>query len=424
MGLWHRLTRAADDGLDARVAVIGAGFVGRNVVARLAATPGMRPALVVNRTVEAGRQAYALAGFDPAVVLVSDDPEALAVALADRRPAVAPIPGVLRALDLDVAVEATGAVGYGALAALDALESGTHVVTMNAEADVTLGALLARTAAANGTVYTIADGDQPGVLLRLAEEVTGMGFEVVAALNCKRHLDTHQTPATGASYGTRDGTSSVVTTSAGDGTKMNIENATVANATGLLPERRGMHGVATDRDHVVEDVLASLSTRSAVDYTLGGDFGAGVLVIGHAQLSDSESAALRYYKMGSGPHYAFYRPYHLVHLEVAVSIAEVVLDGDRLGAPVERPVAEVVTLAKRDLAPGDALDGIGGFDCYGQIDTVERASGLLPIGLADHARVVRAVPRDEPVPLDAVEIDADADAVRLRARQDQLLAGG
>lgn len=423
MGIWRRMAHRAETAGNVSVAVVGAGFVGRGVVHQLQRSTGMRPALVVNRTVDRAVEAWTMAGHDAADVLTSDDPASLAQAVADGRPAVTPSPQVLPEVSgVDVVVEVTGTMGYAAHAILACLEAGLPVVSYNAEVDATVGHLLHDAARRGGAVYTIADGDQPGVLMRHMEFVTGMGFEIAAALNCKRNLDVHQNPDDSARYSARDGTSLLMTTAFGDGTKMQVENAVVANLTGLVPDCRGMHGVRTTLDSAVGDVLGAVSQRGVVDFTLGGDFAAGVAVIAHA--ADEEVAApyLRFLKMGDGPDYLFFRPYHLVHLEVPITIAEVALDGHGLGTPVGPPVADVVAVAKRPLSAGDQLDGIGGFGCYGHADTAERARGFLPVGLSAHARLVKQVAQDDPIPLDAVELDEAADVVRLRQQQDALVA--
>lgn len=424
MGIWQRMEQRAQR-RDVAVAVVGAGFVGRGVVYQLQRSIGMRPALVVNRSVERAVDAFVLAGWPGGDVVVSDDPVTLGEAVGNGRPAVTSSPGALPEVrGVDVVVEVTGAIGYGARTILGCLEGGQDVVSLNAEVDATVGHLLHDTAQRHGAIYTIADGDQPGVLLRLMDFVRGMGFQVTAALNCKRNLDVHQNPDDSARYSARDGTSVLMTTAFGDGTKMQVENAVVANLTGLVPDRRGMHGVRTTLATAVEDVLGTVSHRGVVEFTLGGDFAAGVCVIAHAPDPEVAGPYMRFLKMGEGPDYLFFRPYHLVHLEVPITVAEVVLDRHGLGLPAGSPVADVVAVAKRDLGPGDPLDGIGGFGCYGHVDTVQRAEGLLPVGLSAHARMTRSVRRDEPIPLDAVELDTDADIVRLRRRQDELVTAG
>ena len=418
MGIWQRWQ---DSGRQASVAVVGAGFIGRGLVYRLERTPNMSPALVVNRTVESGILTYKLAGRDPDQVVVSDEPAELAEAINSGTPAVTSSVDALIALDtIDIVVEATGALDYGARVVLGSIEADKHVVSMNAELDATIGFLLHDAARRQGVVYSISDGDQPGVMLRQAEFVQGMGFEITAAINCKKNLDIYQDPDASRGYANRDATSLTMTTAFGDGTKMQIENAVVANAMGLVPDRRGMHGVSTDLANACTDIMAVLNRRGVVEYTLGGDFGGGIGIIGYAEDAEMVQPYMRYSKMGDGPDYFFFRPYHLIHFELPVTIAEVLLDGRPLGGPSAAPVADVVAIAKRDLKPGDALDGIGGFACYGHIDTVEGATGLLPIGLAEHGRITKAVKKDHPVELDGVDLDTSAEIVKLREQQNGL----
>lgn len=413
--------RAGSHG-EVAVAVVGAGFIGRGVVAQLLQAPGMRPAVLVNRTIDRALDVWRVAGVDPASVVVDDDPARIAAAVAEGRPTVTSDAAVLPEITgVDVVVEATGAMDHGARVILDALVAGRDVVSMNAEVDATIGTLLRAEADRTGAVYTLGDGDQPGVLLRHLEFVAGMGFEVVAALNCKRNLDIHQNPTDSRPYAERDGTSELMTTAFGDGTKMQIENACVANLSGLVPDRRGMHGVRTTVEHAVTDVLPVLARRGVVEYTLGGDFGGGVAVIAHGE-GELIQPYMRYSKMGEGPDYLFFRPYHLLHFEVPWTIADVILDRQMLGEPRSTPVAEVVAVAKKPLVAGERLDGIGGYCVYGHIDTVAGATGFLPVGLAEHATANRSLPADEPVPLDAVDLDGDALLVQLRRRQETLVA--
>jgi predicted homoserine dehydrogenase-like protein len=258
-------------------------------------------------------------------------------------------------------------------------------------------------------------------MLRTHSWVRAMGFEPIVVANCKRHLDRHQNPTTSAPYAERDGTSVETTTAAGDGTKLQIECAVVANVTGFVPDCRGMHGVPTTLERAVDDLRAVESRDHVVEFTLGGDFGAGVFVVGRTHDHEVVARSLRFYKMGSGPDYLFFRPHTLVQFEIAETIADAWINGHALATPAGPPVAEVVTMAKCDLRAGEALDGIGGFTCYGAIDTISRARGLLPIAFA-HGAVLRTnVPRDAPIPLDAVDIDESSEIITLRRRQDVLI---
>lgn len=412
MTLWQRLRARSEDLGDATVAVLGAGYVGTGVVHTVAGAPGMRPSIVVNRTPE--RAVAALAGLGIAAddVIVSDRPDELRRALRAGIPAVTTDVAPLTELPIDVAVEATGALDHGTESILTLLGAGIDVVSFNAEVDALLGLRFHQLARSNDAVYTIADGDQPGALFRLQHQVESMGFAVTAMLNCKRHLDVHQNPDSGAGYAARDTTSAIMTTAFGDGTKMQVEQAVVANATGLVPDVRGMHGIETTIERAAVDIPAVLGTEGRVDFTLGGDFGAGVGIVARHHHGELHERALRFYKMGDGPDYFFFRPFHLVHLEAPTTIAEVVLDRMPL-ASVDRPhVSEVVAMAKRDLRAGERLDCIGGFTSYGLADTTDRARGHLPVGLVEFAVVEADVPIDQPIPLDSVRLDEDRTVVR------------
>ena len=416
MGIWERWHEATPR---ANIAIAGAGFIGRGLAYRLERTPGINPALIINRTVESGVLAYKLAGRDPNDVIVSDDANELASAIASGTAAVtSSIEASLELEEIDVVVEATGALDYGARVVLSSIEAGKHVVSMNAELDATIGSLIHDAARRHDVVYTISDGDQPGVILRQADFVRGMGFEITAAINCKRNLDVYQDPEASRGFASRDSTSITMTTAFGDGTKMQIENAVVANVLDLVPDRRGMHGVRTDLANACDDIMSVLTRRGVVEYTLGGDFGGGIGIIGYAEDAEMVQPYMRYSKMGDGPDYFFFRPYHLIHFELPVTIAQVLLDKQPLGTISGPPVTDVIAIAKRDLSPGDELDGIGGFACYGHIDAAESAAGLLPIGLAEHGRITRPVKKDDPIPLDGVDLDAAANIVKLREQQD------
>jgi len=411
MGTWNRLARREAERGKEPIAVVGAGYVGTGVVHSIAQSLGMRPAIVVNRNLERATAAYTSLGHAPADILASDQTTELSAAIEAGQPCVTPDADILTSLPISVVVEATGALDYGTETILSLLASGRHVVSFNAECDALLAWRFHEAARAAGVIYTIADGDQPGVLFRLKQEVEAMGFEPTAYLNCKRHLDVHQNPETGAGYAARDTTSAHMTTAFGDGTKMQVEQAVVANATGTIPDVRGMHGIESTVATAAVDIPAVLSAPGRVDFTLMGDFGAGVGIVARHPNADLHQQAMGFYKMGPGPDYFFFRPYHLVHLEIPLTIAELLLDGEPL-ITVDAPhVAEVVAMAKKDLARGEALDCIGGFSAYGHIDTAEGATGMLPVGLVEYATMTVDVAIDEPIPLSSVELDTSKTVV-------------
>lgn len=421
MTLYSRLQKQEDRGRTIKVAVTGAGLIGSGIARQINLTPAMRCALVVNRSVERAVQSHVRAGREASEIVVSDDANILHRAIRDDRPAITSRIDVLAELkELDVVVEATGAVDYGAKVALHAIAGGSHVIMMNAETDCTVGCVLKHKADEAGVVYSNSDGDQPGVLKRLTDFVAGIGLEIVAAVNCKGFMDIHATPETIRDWAEKQNTSLPMTTAFTDGTKMNIENAVLCNATGLTPEIRGMHGVKTRMESALEDCLAVFEKRGLVDYTLGGNFGGGVFVIGFGDDPVMVEPYLKYLKMGNGPNYLFYRPYHLCHMETPFSVAEAVLDHEPTIAPQGSPVAEVIAVAKRDLSAGEVLDGIGGFKCYGQIDIAADAAGFLPIGLAQGATLTCSMVQGEPIGIDAVEINPETTIARLRRQQRDL----
>lgn len=420
MGVMRRLARLRGDD-ELRVALVGAGMVGHSLTYQINFTPGMRTALIVNRTPANAVDAYRRAGLAAEDIVVSDDPSVLSKAIQAGKPAITTSVEIMCQLEeVEIVMECSGSAEHGAYATRTALEAGLDVVTMNAEADATVGHLLNTIAEKNNVVYTLADGDQPGVLARLIEFVESSGFEIVSAVNCKGFLDVHATPESIKEWSVKQGTSLPMTTSFTDGTKINIEQANVANAFDLHPEVRGMHGVKSTLASVTEDMVAALDGHRTVEYTIGGDFAGGVFVVGYSDSHEMVQPALRYLKMGEGPYYTFYRPYHLVHIEAPVSIAEVYLDREPTIIAAGPFVTDVVSIAKKDLAAGELLDGIGGWTTYGEIDTVENAAGLLPIGLTEHARIVKPVAMDEPIPLDAVELNDEIPIVRARLEQDAL----
>jgi predicted homoserine dehydrogenase-like protein len=422
--LFRQLQRMQSKGEVIRTGVIGAGFMGRGIVYQLAKMPGMYPSMIVNRTAERAIEAYELAGFNPKHVLVSDDTRMLSQAVFEKRPCVSRSPEIAGAVGaLDVVIEATGAVELGAREALSCIKNKKHFVSLNAETDGTVGCLLKKKADDAGTVYTNADGDQPGVIMRMVDYCRGCGFEVLAAINCKGFINIHANPDSIMEWARKQNTSPKMTCAFTDGTKMNIEQNVVCNATGLIPAKRGMVGVKTDQKNALADFQASgalSTTPGIVDYTLGGDFGGGIFIIARAEHPQMVHPYLRYLKMGDGPNYMFFRPYHLCHIETPLSAAEAVIYREPTIAPIGRPVAHTITMAKRDLKAGDVLDGIGGFNQYGQIDTVWNCRGLLPIGLAEGVRLTRDIRQDQPIPMHAAELDASSLLVRLWREQEKM----
>jgi len=414
--MFRNLQRLQASGTPIRVGVIGSGLMGRGMIHQLARMPGLQPAVIVARNIEHALAAARDAGFASENVVVTDDPVRFAKAIwAGQLVITTDIELAAEVAPVDAYIECTGAVEYGARAALACIRNGRHFVSLNAETDATVGCLLKREADQAGVVYTNSDGDQPGVLMRLIEYCRACGLDVRAAVNCKGFMDIRATPESIMPWAIKQKTSPRMTASFTDGTKLNIEMNVVANATGLLPAKRGMIGVRTDLKNALQDFSKSgaLAGAPSVGYTLGGDFGGGVFVIARADDPRVAAPYFQYFKMGDGPDYLFFRPYHLCHIEAPLSAAEAVLYREPTIAPLGLPVAQTVTVAKRALKAGEMLDGIGGFTCYGEVDAAENARGLL-----EGVRLTRTIAAGEPIPLDAVELDDSRLLVRLWRQQE------
>ena len=396
-------------GRPVRVAIVGAGFMARGLVNHIVNTlPGMRVVAVANRTPERAEDVLRAAGVDDvrrAGTGAAIDAAAAAGAVAVTEDVAA----VCAAGSVEAVVDATGAVEFGAHLALACIEAGKHLVLLNAEVDATVGPLLAQKAAAAGVVYTGCDGDQPGVQMNLFRFVRGLGMRPLVCGNVKGLQDPYRNPTTQEGFARRWGQNVWMVTSFADGTKISIEQAVVANATGMTVHRRGMLG--RDHDgHVDEltsryDVDELRKLGGAVDYVVGAKPGPGVYVL--AEHDDPRQRHyLELYKLGTGPLYSFYTPYHLCHFEVPNSIARAVLLGDATIRPLGAPVVEVVTTAKTDLAEGTVIDALGGYTTYGQAERadVTAREGLLPIGVAEGARLLRPVRRDEVLTYADVEL--------------------
>jgi predicted homoserine dehydrogenase-like protein len=378
---------------------------------------------VANRNLARGVFAYEQAGAPPAAVVENVD--ALQDAIRRGQPAVTDNAELLcEAADIDCLIEATGAVEFGARIILKAIERRKHAVSLNAELDGTVGPLLKRQADAAGVIVTGCDGDQPGVEMNLYRFVRSIGLTPLVCGNVKGLQDRYRNPTTQEGFARRWGQNAHMVTAFADGTKVSFEQAVVANATGLSIERRGMRGAVHEdhvdalRAHYDPDRLRALG--GVVDYVVGARPGPGVFVL--ATHDDPQQRHyLNLYKMGKGPLYSFYTPYHLCHFEVPLSVARVVLCGDAVVQPLAGPRVDVVATAKVDLSPGDVIDGLGGYKTYGQCETyaASRRENLLPMGVAEGCRMVRSVARDAVLRYGDVQLPHGRLIDRLRAEQDR-----
>lgn len=421
------LERRRVAGRPVRVAMIGAGFMGRGIVRQIAqAVPGMRVVAIANRQLESASRAFVEAGLTD--VRRVETRHALTAAIEARRPAITTDWDLLcEADEVEVVLEVTGSIEYAAGVACAAIANGKHIVLMNAELDGTVGPLLRHRAAAAGVVYTNADGDQPGVIMNLYRFVRGIGVRPVLCGNIKGLHDPYRTPTTQEAFARRWGQKPHMVTSFADGTKISFEQAIVANATGMRVGRRGMFGPTVETGTPITEAAQRLPAESfmagpgIVDYIVGASPSPGVFVLGTID-DPVQRHYLDLYKLGRGPLYCFYTPYHLCHFEVPNTIARAVLFGDAAIAPAGAPLVEVVAAAKTDLAAGATLDDLGHYMTYGLCENAEtvRCDRLLPMGIAPGCRLVRDVARDEVLRYDDVVLPEGRLIDRLRAEQERV----
>jgi len=358
--------------------------MGQGIVTQLLRPPaGMRLAAISNRTVEKaerllldGTRRFVRVGSS---AQVEHSVERGEYAVTDNAMLLCD------AENIDVIVDATSDIEFGAQVAMRAMQHGKHVV-LNAILDATVGPILKTYADRYGVVLTYTDGDEPGVAANLVRFVKSMGFEPVAAGNIKGLLDPHRTPETQKAFAQRVNQSPEMITSYADGTKLAIECAILANATGFRTGKRGMYGprCAHVREAAALFPKEQLLNGGLVDFVLGAEPGTGAWAIGYNE-GLLNRRYMEHFKMGDGPFYVFHTPFHLPHLQVLDTIARAALFQDATITPLDKPVCDVLTVAKRDLKAGEVLGPVGGFDYYGILDnanTVQQEQ-LLPVGLAE-----------------------------------------
>jgi predicted homoserine dehydrogenase-like protein len=403
-----------------RVALVGAGYMGRGIALQiLTAVRGMRLVAISNRTLAEAERAYRQAGIDSIRTVKSVRQLQQAInrgeyAVTDNAMLVCQAKGI------DAIIEVTGTIEFAAGIVTQAIEAGKHVVLMNAELDATLGPILKVYADRAGVVITNSDGDQPGVIMNLFRYVQAIGCRPVLAGNIKGLHDPYRTPETQRAYAARYGQKPRMVTSFADGTKISMEMAVVANGTGFRTGQRGMYGThcAHVRDTLTLYSADQLLNGGLVDYIVGAEPAPGVFILGYND-NPLQQDYLRYYKMGDGPLYVFYTPYHLCHLEAPLTVARATLFHDAALTPLAGPVCDVITVAKRDLRAGETLDGIGGFTTYGMLENSDVccAENLLPMGLSEGCRVTRDISQDCALSYADVELPAGRLCDQLRAEQ-------
>lgn len=416
------LQARAESGNPIKVGMIGAGFMGRGIANQIInSVPGMELVAIFNRNIEAAKRAYTEAGITE--IKEASNIAQLELAIAQGQHVITDDAMLLcRAEGIDALVEVTGAVEFGAHVVMEAIAQRKHVIMMNAELDGTIGSILKIYADKAGVVLSACDGDQPGVEANLYRFVKSIGLRPLLCGNIKGLQDPYRNPTTQEGFAKRWGQNPSMVTSFADGTKISFEQAIVANATGMTIAKRGMLGYEFS-GHVDDmtgmyDVEQLKELGGIVDYVVGAKPGPGVFVFATHD-DPKQRHYLNLYKLGEGPLYSFYTPYHLCHFEVPMSVARAVLFHDYVLTPLGGPLVDVVTTAKIDLKVGETLDGIGDYMTYGQCEKsdIAQEQNLLPMGLAEGCRLKHDIPRDKVLTYDDVELPIGRLCDKLRAEQ-------
>lgn len=428
-GVAADLAAREEAGKPIRVCVIGAGEMGTDLVTAIRQMRGMEIAAIVDRSLTKAKPAMEIAGYDDDFGVVCDSPSAITRTIEGKRlPIVQDAHMALSHDMVDVVIDATGVPAAGAELGMATLEAGKHLVMMNVEADVTIGAMMQDVAAKKGLVYTIGAGDEPSSVMEMYDWITALGYPVVAAGKGKNNAfridavpDDYRAEAERRNMNPRMLVEFV------DGSKTMVEMCCIANATGLVPDIPGMHGPDCGLDDLHKVLCPKedgglLSRRGCVDFSVGKGVAPGVFVI--ADMSHHRiRERMNDLHLGPGPYYTFYRPYHLTSLEVPISAARAVLYGTSDMKPLPRPVAEVCAKAKRNLKAGETLDFIGE-TCYRSWamkadEALEQ--GALPVGLLDKGKVLNDIPKGSLITRHDVDVRTDTPLYRLRQQQDDWL---
>lgn len=394
------LQKLEQEGKPIRVGMIGAGFMARAIARQiLLYSPGVRLVAIANRTIEKAQKAVTDTGREAKHAKNAADIESAvktgAVAITDDAHMVA------TSEHIDVLVEVTGTLGHAADIITTAIDHGKHIVSMNAELDGTVGAVLKQRADAKGVIYTLSDGDQPGIEINMYRRAKGRGLIPLVCGNIKGLHDPYRTPETQAAFAAKWGQNPDMVTSFADGSKISYEQACVANATSMVVAKRGMHGYVLPPNTPVEQTVNYFKYEELkggpgiADYVVGAVPNGGVFILATTD-DPAQKHMLNLYKAGPGPLYCFYTPYHLCHFDTTPSIARAVLFGDATLAPLPKPTVEVVSVAKRDLKAGETIEPMGRFMTYGLCEnsTTARAENLLPLGLAEGCTLSRDIKKD------------------------------
>ena len=425
MYIYDELKSFETGGGKIKVGIVGAGFMGQGIVEVMESAPGMEVAAISDIDIDRAAACYESVDFKN-YSEIKNAHEAVKIDLSKRRVICSDFRIIPEIEQLDFIIEATGVPEVGAQTAFFSIMNKKHVGMMNVEADITVGYYLNMLAKRSGVVYTVCTGDEPAAIKELHDFVKTLGFKVVACGKGKNNpLDVNATPETLGSRAKESGLNPRLLTEFVDGSKTMVEMSCAANATGLTIDKRNMHGANVNVDQLskvftIKDRGGLLSSEGVIDYAIG-DVAPGVFLVARHE-GKIVNSTLRYLKLGEGPDYLFYRPYHLTSIEVPVSVAAGFLHQKSVVSTASPPTTEVITIAKKDLEKGGQIDCLGGFTVYAGIEKTDNArhDNLLPFGLCEGAALKTDIKKGSPITYENVKLK-DNLLLSFRKIQDRMI---
>ncbi|MCG2790019.1 MAG: NAD(P)-dependent oxidoreductase [Actinomycetia bacterium] len=436
LGINEKLNSLQAENKTINVGIAGIGQMGSSIVSHLNSLKAFKVCAIANRNVQKSYDRIKSLGYsDNDIYVVEKDSTKNGCSRDEISKAIQSgkiiftdsLTAMSQIKEVDVIVDATGSPEAGAQIAITGISNKKHVVTLNVEADTSIGPLLKKLAVNSGVVYTVAAGDEPAALKELYDFAAALNLEIIAAGKGKNNpLNRDANPATLKEYAEQKGTSPKMMTSFVDGTKSMVEMACFSNATGIIPDCRGMHA-----PHVnVEDLTkvfslkrdgGILDKKDIVDFAIG-NVAPGVFLV-YSTDQDILRKELKYLLFGDGPNYLLYRPFHLASIESPLSIARAYFYNEPTITPKNGMISEVITIAKIDLKKGELIDGIGGYSVYGSIELYQKAKdlNLLPLGLSEGAVLKNDVKKGEPIRYEDVHISDDSVIYKLRKLQEMII---
>ena len=430
-GLAKDLFNRTEIGRPVRIALIGSGEMGTDIVTRANLMDGVEVAAISEINPAAAHKAVEIARREDGHSANATTTDELNAAIERGQIAITENPeAIFNSGIIDVVVDATGVPAVGAELGLRAMECGKHLTMMNVEADVAIGAYLRREAERLGVVYSLGAGDEPSSCMELIEFASAMGHKIVCAGKGKNNqLNVDATPDAYEAEARERNMNPRLLVEFVDGSKTMVEMSAIANATGLIPDCDGMHGPAAGPKELAKVLVPKedggiLSDVGRVDFSIGKGVSPGVFVVVEAEHPRICERMIDL-KMGEGPYFEFIRPYHLTSLEVPLTCARSVLYGKSDMVPLDKPVAEVCAVAKKELQPSETLDQIGEYTCRAWAMEVSRARGskAIPAGLLTGATATQSIAKGELITTDNVSLPKDSRIVDLRRRQDHMIYG-